>query len=139
MTTQTTPQIDIATLGHRLLGRWADIRLHTRSVIENNSLFKVEGLPMDAHRERVLDHLHVLVREGATQYGFPEGLGGQASPGGSLSSFEELVFGDPSLQIKYGVQWGLFGSAISYLGTQYHHETFLPGAVTLETPGAFDH
>lgn len=137
MTTQTTPQIDVETLGRMLLGRWADIRLHTRSVIENKELFKVEGLPMDQHRERVLEQLHVLVREGATQHGFPENLGGKASPGGSLSSFEELVFADPSLQIKYGVQWGLFGSAILYLGTEYHHDTFLPGATSLETPGAF--
>ncbi len=128
---------DVESVGRRLLGRWAHIRLHTRSVIEKQELFKTEGLSMDAHRERVLEQLKVLVREGATQYGFPEELGGELNPGGSLSSFEELVFGDPSLQIKFGVQWGLFGSAILYLGTDYHHKEFLPGAVTLDTPGAF--
>lgn len=92
---------------------------------------------MDRHREVVMEQLKVLVREGATQYGFPEELGGQRNPGGSLSSFEELVFGDPSLQIKFGVQWGLFGSAILYLGSDHHHQEFLPGAVSLETPGVF--
>ncbi|CAB4552062.1 unannotated protein [freshwater metagenome] len=130
-------QLDVAEVGERILGRWADIRRHTRKVVIENQLFKPEGAPMDQHREWVLKSLKTLVRENATQYGFPKELGGQSNPGGSLSSFEELVFGDASLQIKFGVQWGLFGSAILYLGTDYHHKTFLPGATTLETPGAF--
>lgn len=130
-------QLDVEELGQLVLGRWADVRRHTRSVIEKRELSKIEGLPMDKHRERVLDQLKTLVRDGATQHGFPEELGGRSDPGASLSSFEELVFADPSLQIKFGVQWGLFGSAILYLGTDYHHKTFLPGAVSLETPGVF--
>lgn len=133
----TSHTFDVETVGRRLLGRWADIRLHTRSVIENQKLFRDITLPMAEHREKVLEQLKVLVREGATQYGFPEEMGGELNPGGSLSSFEELVFADPSLQIKFGVQWGLFGSAILYLGTEHHHKTFLPGAVNLDTPGAF--
>ena len=133
----TAHTFNIEVVGRRLLGRWADIRLHTRSVIEDQELFRDDSLAMPEHREKVLEQLKVLVREGATQYGFPEELGGQSNPGGSLSSFEELVFADPSLQIKFGVQWGLFGSAILYLGTEHHHKAFLPGAVSLETPGAF--
>ena len=130
-------QLDVAAVGERLLGRWADVRKKTRRVIADNQIYKIEGLPMDKHRERVLQQLKVLVREGVTQYGFTEETGGIRSPGASLSSFEELVFADPSLQIKYGVQWGLFGSAILYLGTEYHHKTFLPSAVDLSVPGAF--
>lgn len=133
----TAHTFNIEVVGRRLLGRWADIRLHTRSVIEDQELFRDDSLAMPEHREKVLEQLKVLVREGATQYGFPEELGGQSNPGGSLSSFEELVFADPSLQIKFGVQWGLFGSAILHLGTEHHHKAFLPGAVSLETPGAF--
>ena len=130
-------QLNVAAVGERLLGRWADVRKKTRKVITDNQIYKIEGLPMEKHRERVLQQLKVLVKEGATQYGFTEETGGIRSPGASLSSFEELVFADPSLQIKYGVQWGLFGSAILYLGTEYHHKTFLPGAVDLTVPGAF--
>lgn len=130
-------RLDVSEVGERILGRWADIRRHTRKVIIEQELFKPEGAPMDKHREWVLKALKTLVRENATQYGFPQELGGQRNPAGSLSSFEELVFGDASLQIKFGVQWGLFGSAILYLGTDYHHKTFLPGATSLETPGVF--
>lgn len=130
-------QLDVHEIGEKILGRWAHIRKHTRQVIEDKGLHKVEGEPMEKHRERVLKNLKTLVSEGATQYGFPPETGGELNPGGSLSSFEELVFADPSLQIKFGVQWGLFSSAILYLGTDYHHKTFLPLAVNLEVPGAF--
>ncbi len=44
---------------------------------------------------------------------------------------------DPSLQIKSGVQWGLFGSAVLQLGTAEHHEKWLPGIMDLSIPGAF--
>ena len=137
MTPKADIQIDVALVGERILGRWADVRRHTRNTIAEQKLFKIEGLPMAEHRERVLNQLQTLVREGATQYGFHPEYGGVRSPGASLSSFEELVFADPSLQIKYGVQWGLFGSALLYLGTDYHHKTFLPSAVDLTMPGAF--
>src|SRR5690606_30478265 len=57
--------------------------------------------------------------------------------GGNIAAFEELILADPSLQIKAGVQWGLFGAAILHLGTEKHHEKWLPGAMSLEVPGAF--
>lgn len=130
-------QLDVAEVGAKILGRWAEIRRHTRSVIEEKELFTPAGASMEKHREWALKSLRTLVKENATQYGFPEELGGQRNPGGSLSSFEELILGDASLQIKFGVQWGLFGSAILNLGTDYHHKIFLPGVTRLDTPGCF--
>ena len=119
-------QLDVAEVGERILGWWAEIRRHTRSVIVDKELFQPQGASMEKHREWTLRALRTLVKENATQYGFPEELGGQRNPGGSLSSFEELILGDASLQIKFGVQWDCFGSAILNLGTEYHHKTFLP-------------
>jgi acyl-CoA oxidase len=130
-------QLDQAEIGEMILGRWAEVRRHTRSVITQNKLFKIEGMPYDKHRERVMDQLRVLGKAGATQRGFPDSAGNKGDPGGGLASFEELVFADPSLQIKYGVQIGLFSSAIGYLGTEYHLKNLLPAAVSLEVPGAF--
>jgi acyl-CoA oxidase len=49
----------------------------------------------------------------------------------------ELVLADPSLQIKSGVQWGLFGSAIYQLGTKTHHDRWLRDVISLDLPGAF--
>ncbi len=35
------------------------------------------------------------------------------------------------------LQWGLFGSAVLQLGTEKHHEKWLPGIMSLDIPGAF--
>ena len=35
------------------------------------------------------------------------------------------------------MQWGLFGSAVLHLGTEEHHDEWLPGIMSLEIPGAF--
>lgn len=130
-------QLDAEILGQKILGRWAAVRRHTRSVIETQDIHKIEGQPMAEHRERVLQSMHTLVNQHATQHAFSPEIGGSADPGASLASFEELVFADPSLQIKYGVQWGLFSAAILYLGTDWHHKQLLPKAASLETPGVF--
>src|SRR5690606_28987520 len=50
---------------------------------------------------------------------------------------EELGSADPSLQIKAGVQWGLFASAILHLGGERNHDEFLADALSVAVPGAF--
>ncbi|WP_207453126.1 acyl-CoA dehydrogenase family protein [Herbiconiux sp. SYSU D00978] len=132
------PSVDVDWLGRYLLGQWADERLATRDAIRNNpQLHRVDGLGMDEHRERVLHQLGILVEEGAVHRAFPKYVGGSENHGGNIASFEELVLADPSLQIKSGVQWGLFGSAVMHLGTEEHHRRLLPAIMSLEVPGAF--
>ena len=137
MKSEVLPEVDVALVGEMLLGKWKDIRLATRKICEKPEMWQIPGLTHHEHRERVFGQLKVLVNEGATTYGFPKVVGGNADPGGSLTVFEELVLADPSLQIKYGVQWGLFGAAILYLGTDEHHKELLPTVINLETPGCF--
>ncbi|GMA28717.1 acyl-CoA dehydrogenase [Arenivirga flava] len=130
-------RIDVAGLGRQLLGRWADERLATRELVTRPEFQRVEGQSLAEHRARTLEQLHGLVREGAVQRAFPPAFGGESNHGGNIASFEELVLADPSLQIKSGVQWGLFGAAVLHLGTESHHERFLPEIVDLRMPGAF--
>jgi acyl-CoA oxidase len=131
------PTVDVAGLEQVLLGRWSDLRLDTRAILTDPRFHKVEGLPLAEHRERVLEQLRLLVAEGEVLRAFPTALGGADDHGGSLARFEELVVADPSLQIKAGVQWGLFASAIMHLGTADHHARLLPGAMSLDVPGVF--
>ena len=42
-----------------------------------------------------------------------------------LATTETLAFFDQSLVIKYGVQFGLFGGSIYFLGTKKHHDAYL--------------
>lgn len=131
------PTVDVAALGRQLLGTWADIRIAARERASRPDLQRIEGQTMAEHRERVLGQLKLLVADGAVHRAFPSALGGHDDNGGNIAGFEELVLADPSLQIKSGVQWGLFGSAVLHLGTEYHHETFLPDIMSLKVPGAF--
>jgi acyl-CoA oxidase len=131
------PRVEVPVLEEHLLGRYAALRRTTRAAAADPAFRKVEGLSMDEHRERVLTQLRALVERYDVLRAFPAALGGRDDHGGSLAQFEELVAADPSLQIKAGVQWGLFASAILHLGTADHHERLLPGAMSLAVPGAF--
>ncbi|MFT6973632.1 MAG: acyl-CoA oxidase [Pontimonas sp.] len=129
--------VDVEQLGKYVLGRWADIRTRARTLCEDPALWKIEGQPQSEHRERVLSQLSVLVDAGGVLLSFPESVGGGDNPGGNVANFEQLVLADPSLQIKSGVQWGLFGAAVTHLGTEIHHKKWLPGIMSMEIPGCF--
>ncbi|KQP58045.1 acyl-CoA dehydrogenase [Agreia sp. Leaf283] len=130
-------RIDTAALGQYLLGTWADARIAARKLTGRPEMQRVDGQSLKEHRDTVFHQLELLVEHGGVHKAFPKSLGGEDDHGGNIAGFEELVTADPSLQIKSGVQWGLFGAAVLHLGTQYHHETFLPAIMSLEVPGAF--
>ncbi|PKI91257.1 acyl-CoA dehydrogenase [Actinomycetales bacterium SN12] len=132
-----THAIDVDRVNELLMGTWADIRREAREMIKDPAFWRDDSLAKDEHRERVLSQLHLLVENGAVHRAFPKKFGGEENNGGNIAGFEELVAADPSLQIKSGVQWGLFGSAILQLGTEQHHEKWLPGVMDLSIPGAF--
>ena len=130
-------RIDIERVTDLLLGTWADTRREARAMLTDPIFWRDDSLAMDAHRERTLGQLHELVARKAVHRAFPKRFGGEENNGANIAGFEELVAADPSLQIKSGVQWGLFGSAVLQLGTEKHHEKWLPGIMSLEIPGAF--
>jgi len=129
--------IDVDYLSDVLLGKWADVRKASRELAAQPEMHNVVGEPMAEHRKRVLVQLKLLVKNGQVHHAFPKELGGRADHGGNLAAFEELVAADPSLQIKSGVQWGLFAAALLHLGTTEHHKKWLPDAMTLKTPGIY--
>ncbi len=134
---QEKPIVDVAALGQRLMGRWADERRTSRELCATPAMQRIPGQTMAEHRERVLEQLKILVDTKSVHKAFPKNVGGLDDHGGNIAQFEELLLADPSLQIKSGVQWGLFGAAVMHLGTEKHHEKWLPGIMSLEIPGAF--
>jgi acyl-CoA oxidase len=130
-------RIDTESLGRYLLGSWAEARLAARRLTGLPEMQRVDGQSLDEHRATVFHQLELLVEHGGVHKAFPKSLGGEDDHGGNIAGFEELVTADPSLQIKSGVQWGLFGAAVLHLGTERHHKAFLPAIMSLEVPGAF--
>ena len=129
--------IDVARVNELLMGTWAHTRREARELIKDPAFWRDDSLGKDEHRERVLTQLHLLVENNAVHRAFPKEFGGEEDNGANIAGFEELVAADPSLQIKSGVQWGLFGGAVLQLGTEEHHKRWLPGIMDLSIPGAF--
>jgi acyl-CoA oxidase len=127
----------VASLTRVLDGRWRAVRERSRSEVVDLLAPTPPGLDVAAHREIVLERVHRLAALGYPHLGFPKDLGGQADLGGSVTSFEMLGFGELSLMVKAGVQWGLFGGAVHALGTDRQHREYLPPIMAAELLGCF--
>ncbi len=78
-----------------------------------------------------------MAATGQTGMGFPEEYGGGGDIGASIAAFETLAYGDLSVLVKVGVQFGLFGGAILQLGTKPHHDAYLRDLITGKLMGCF--
>ncbi len=89
------------------------------------------------YRERVFQWVKTMADEGIGALSFPEEYGGENDVGKFMAAFETLAYGDQSLTIKFGVQFGLFAGSIFQLGTKHHHDKYLSDASSLKLPGCF--
>ncbi|WP_410607583.1 acyl-CoA dehydrogenase [Amycolatopsis sp. lyj-109] len=118
-------------------GRWAELRRGVRAQMAETRFRDPVDLGIEAHRAQVLDQLRALAETDRPGLGFDPAYGGGGDVGGSVTSFEMLGYGDLSLMVKAGVQWGLFGGAVQLLGTERHHERYLRGIMDLDVLGCF--
>jgi len=133
------PSIDVPALSTLLDGKYAEIRATVRDgLVQYASVLEdAETMTRDEFRERVKDVVVELAATGQTGMGFPEEYGGGGDIGASVAAFETLGYGDLSVLVKVGVQFGLFGGAILQLGTKRHHDAYLAGLVKGEILGCF--
>jgi acyl-CoA oxidase len=134
---ETAPPADLAQLRALLDGEHAEIRNLCREWLSLPESAPRPDLPLEEHREQVLKWAKELADAGETARGFPVEFGGRGEVGGSVAGFETLAFGDLSLLVKCGVQFGLFGGAVLHLGTRRHHEAYLSDIASLKLPGCF--
>jgi acyl-CoA oxidase len=118
-------------------GRWREIREQARALADDVRLAPVHDISRAEYRERVFEQAQLIADLGYPRLGFPEEFGGRNDVGGSVTAFEMLAYGDLSLLVKAGVQWGLFGGAVLHLGTEAHHQTYLADIMSLRLPGCF--
>ena len=122
----------------RLLdGARHELREEIRSVLSEPTFQPEAELGRAEYRERALAWCRELAARGYGRVSYPKSCGGADDYEAFLAIFETLAFGDLSLLVKFGVQFGLFGGSILQLGTQRHHERYLPQVGTLELPGCF--
>src|SRR5215218_3201504 len=122
----------------RLLdGPHAEVPARVREWLSMEGNAPRPDLPLEEHREQVLEWAMDLASRGETTAGYPVEYGGRGDIGGYISGFETMAFGDLSLLVKLGVQFGLFGGAVQHLGTAKHHERYLQDIAELKLPGCF--
>ncbi len=91
----------------------------------------------ETHRQRVTEWVRRLAAQGLGGTFYPTAAGGGGDFGRFLAVFETLGLHDASLTIKFGVQFGLFGGAIHFLGNERQQREYLPRVSSLELPGCF--
>ncbi|HEX4722900.1 MAG TPA: acyl-CoA dehydrogenase [Pseudonocardiaceae bacterium] len=135
MDTRTEPGVtELTTV---LDGRWADLRRRLRDHIATLDFPDTTAMSTEEHRALALGQLREMAKTDTSRLGFETAFGGGGDIGGSVVAFEMLGFGDLSLMVKAGVQWGLFGGAVQLLGTRRHHERYLADIMDLSLLGCF--
>ncbi|GAB3661321.1 acyl-CoA dehydrogenase [Nocardioides korecus] len=131
--------VDVPALTALLDGRHAEVRdLVRKNLADAASVLDDQRTMSTADfRERVREVIVEMARTGATGLGFPTAYGGGGDVGASIAAFETLAFGDLSVLVKAGVQFGLFGGAILHLGTKRHHDAYLRPLIQAELLGCF--
>lgn len=131
--------VDAAELRRLLDGRYVEVRDLVREglVTHASVLEEAETLSREEYRERVKQVVVGLAASGDAGLGFPQEYGGGGDIGASIAAFETMAYGDLSVLVKCGVQFGLFGGAILHLGTKRHHDAYLSRVVSGELLGCF--
>ena len=132
--------IDVDALTALLDGPYAEVRRDMRKLLSGPAYRHEFPLPTEEYRQRVLSWLGPVAGAGFGALAYPYGLDGEPKSqdlGGFLAAFETLAEFDLSLVVKFGVQFGLFGCSILFLGSDRHHRDLLAKVGRLELPGCF--
>jgi acyl-CoA oxidase len=135
---QTTKQnFSVAELTKILDGEHAAIIKKVKTVISDPEFQYVSPGDLDLYRARVLQWCKFLAEQGFGSMAFPKEFGGSGDMAAYFAIMETLSYHDLSLVIKFGVQFGLWGMSVYFLGTEKHHAKYLKDIGTLELPGCF--
>jgi acyl-CoA oxidase len=139
MTSTTGQQLDVGVLTALLDGEYAALRAQVRAFLVEHATFHAEAEEWgrDEYRDQVRDLVVAAAATGLAGSGFPVEFGGRDDFGGNVAAFETLAFGDLSVLVKFGVQFGLFGGAIHQLGTASHHDAWLADIASARLLGSF--
>jgi acyl-CoA oxidase len=131
------PDARVAQLRALLDGPHAAWKDRTRAALADPRFRHPGELNTAAYRERVLAWLHDLVDAGLTGSMMPAASAGAPDLGAFAATFETLASFDLSLLVKFGVQFGLFGGSVLFLGSEAQRAEWLGPILRLELPGCF--
>lgn len=135
---QSTQQnFDVAEMTRILDGDQAAIINKVKTLLSDPEFTYVGPGDLDLYRKQVLQWCKFLADQGYGAMAYPKEHGGQGDMGAYFAIMETLSYHDLSMVIKFGVQFGLWGMSVYFLGTEKHHVKYLKDIGTLELPGCF--
>ncbi|MDQ2656429.1 MAG: acyl-CoA dehydrogenase family protein, partial [Bacteroidota bacterium] len=133
----TTSNFDVEAMTRLLDGSNRPIYEKVRTLLSEPEFQYVDPSDLSEYRNRVLEWCKLLADQGFGAMGYPREFGGGGDMAGYFAIMEALSYHDLSLVIKFGVQFGLFGMSVYFLGTGKHHRAYLPDIGKLKLPGCF--
>lgn len=128
---------DPGAMTNLLEGDYRELRRRIKTLL-SDPIFQRRNLQQkEVYREQVRQWCKLLADQGLGAFSYPLSYGGENDMGKYVAVFETLGYHDLSLTIKFGVQFGLFGGSILWLGTERHHQSYLKAIGTMELPGCF--
>ncbi len=88
-------------------------------------------------RAHVLAQVEFLAQKGYGAMAYPKLYGGTENMSAYAAIFENMMYVDGSMAVKFGVQFGLFGGSIQKLGTKKHHDAYLSETGKAKLLGCF--
>lgn len=129
--------IDVKALQAVLDDKYGEIRKEVFRLL-HDPVFAYQNIRnKEEYREHVLEWCKLLAKQGYGALHFPKEQGGEDNIAKYAAVFETLGYHDLSLVVKFGVQFGLWGGSVLWLGTQKHHDQYLKDIGSLELPGCF--
>jgi len=133
----TSDLYQAASIDALLKGKQAKVVDEFRNILKDD-IFKWDiHRTKEEFREIVLNQTKFLAERGYGALAYPKMYGGADDMEGYAHMFENMMFVDGSLTIKFGVQVGLFGGSIQKLGTKKHHDQYLADAGAAKLLGCF--
>jgi acyl-CoA oxidase len=133
----TAHTFDVATMASLLDGNHSDLIRRVKTILSDPEFAYLETDNLHDYREKVLHWAKLLAQQGFGALAYPEAYGGKNDMAAYFTVMETLSYHDLSLVVKFGVQFGLWGMSIYFLGTEKHHKKYLKAIGTLALPGCF--
>lgn len=120
-----------------LWGKYSTLKEKTTTLMRDPHFVYTPIYEKELHRNKILSLVKELSTQGFGSLAYEKKYGGQGDMGAYMAVFDILAQHDLSLTVKFGVQFGLFGGAVSLLGTEKHHRKYVEAIGRGELLGCF--
>lgn len=133
----TAPSFDIDKMGDLLDGDQKEIIQRVKTVLSDPAFNYIDPDNLADYRAKVLEWCKLHAQQGFGAMAYPPEYGGEGDMAKYFAIMETLSYHDLSVVVKFGVQFGLWGMSVYFLGTEKHHKKYLTDIGTLKLPGCF--